>query len=54
MERSENELVKNVPEDLTEDGGNSSLQLFCNGQQNLTLIGSNLNHQLAEVRLAFI
>ena len=53
MEGSENELVKNVTEDFAEDGQNSSLQFLCNGQQNLTLIGSNLNYQIVEVRLGF-
>ena len=49
MEGLEHQVVRNVSEDLAEEGQNSSLQFFCNGEQNWTLIGSNFNHQIVEV-----
>ena len=49
MEGLVHQIVKNVSEDLAEEGQNSSVQYFCNGEQNWTLIGSNFNHQIVEV-----
>ena len=49
MEHLGNNPVKNVSQDLANEGHNS-LHLFCNGEQNWTLIGSNFNHQIVEVK----